>query len=70
MYVSFDQLQLIRQQHPQARIVLAGGVFDLLHVAHVDYLQIRFQLPASSMRYVRKAILKRRKYLLFLYFVV
>jgi cytidyltransferase-like protein len=39
MIVTESELPQIRERHPKARIVLAGGTFDLLHQGHVDYLE-------------------------------
>jgi cytidyltransferase-like protein len=39
MVVTFDELADIRARHAGQTIVLASGVFDLLHVGHVAYLQ-------------------------------
>jgi len=34
-----EHLAIWRREHPGARIVLANGCFDLLHVGHVRYLE-------------------------------
>lgn len=36
MIISFDQLKRVREDHKDERIVLAGGVFDLIHPGHID----------------------------------
>lgn len=35
---SLEELRKFREKNPLARIVLAGGIFDLLHAGHVKYL--------------------------------
>ncbi len=39
MVVAFEDLAAIRQKHAGKKIVLASGVFDLLHSGHIAYLQ-------------------------------
>lgn len=39
MIVSFSSLQQLRVEHQDKTIVLASGVFDLLHRGHVAYLE-------------------------------
>lgn len=39
MVVDFKDLPNIRKKHAKQRIVLASGVFDLLHNGHLTYLQ-------------------------------
>lgn len=39
MIVRLENLQDIRSQHKDERIVLTSGTFDLLHVGHLRYLQ-------------------------------
>jgi cytidyltransferase-like protein len=39
MIISVSDLPNLRKEHKSSRIVLASGVFDLLHVGHVNYLE-------------------------------
>jgi cytidyltransferase-like protein len=39
MIINESDMPEIRRRHADARIVLAGGTFDLLHPGHVDYLR-------------------------------
>jgi len=39
MIVSLKNLSDIRREHPDQKIVLTSGTFDLFHVGHLDYLQ-------------------------------
>ncbi|MBT3192876.1 MAG: adenylyltransferase/cytidyltransferase family protein [Verrucomicrobia bacterium] len=39
MVVDFADLPGIRRRHKEQKLVLAGGVFDILHAGHVDFLQ-------------------------------
>jgi len=38
MTVTLDDLVDIRAEHPDKKIVLTSGTFDLLHVGHLEYL--------------------------------
>jgi rfaE bifunctional protein nucleotidyltransferase chain/domain len=38
MMITLDDLADIRAQHPDKKIVLTSGTFDLLHVGHLEYL--------------------------------
>jgi cytidyltransferase-like protein len=40
MIVTIADLPKLRQKHPGQKLVAASGVFDLLHVGHVQYLQV------------------------------
>ena len=42
--VSRDELSLMRQWHPGAKIGLCNGAFDLFHVGHLRYLEGAAQL--------------------------
>jgi cytidyltransferase-like protein len=44
MIVQESDMPAIRKRHPEARIVLAGGTFDLLHQGHIDYLRASKEL--------------------------
>ncbi|MEK7497401.1 MAG: adenylyltransferase/cytidyltransferase family protein [Patescibacteria group bacterium] len=37
MVIEFKDLALVRKKHKNQRIILAGGVFDILHLGHVKY---------------------------------
>lgn len=39
MIIQFSDLPEIRKKHKKDRLVAASGVFDLLHIGHVEYLQ-------------------------------
>ena len=39
MIVSFSELPLLRKENRDRKIVLTGGVFDLLHRGHIDYVK-------------------------------
>lgn len=39
MVIDFKDLPKIRKQHMNKKIVLASGVFDLLHNGHLEYLR-------------------------------
>ena len=39
MIITFDNLQDIRKNHSDQRVVLTSGTFDLLHVGHLNYLE-------------------------------
>ena len=39
MLITFDNLQDIRKNHSNQRVVLTSGTFDLLHVGHLNYLE-------------------------------
>ena len=39
MILNFEELPRIRQKHKNDRIVLGGGVFDLIHVGHLEYIK-------------------------------
>ncbi len=39
MLVTFDNLPAIRKNHPEQKVVLTSGTFDLLHVGHLNYLE-------------------------------
>lgn len=40
MIIPFSDLAKLREKYKDKKIVTASGVFDLLHVGHVQYLQI------------------------------
>ena len=58
--ITFDKLQLLRNQYPNHRIVQCHGVFDILHAGHVSYFQAARQMgdflvvTITSDRYVNK----------------
>ena len=39
MIITFDNLQDIRTNHSDKKVVLTSGTFDLLHVGHLNYLE-------------------------------
>lgn len=39
MQIAFKDLVVVRQRHGQQIIVLVGGCYDLLHVAHLGFLR-------------------------------
>ena len=39
MIVDMAGFERLRSSHPEGRIVLAAGSFDLLHAGHLDYLE-------------------------------
>lgn len=39
MIIPFSELGEVRRQHADETIALAGGVFDIVHVGHVDFLE-------------------------------
>lgn len=39
MIVSFGQVEGIRRKHPEARIVFAGGTFDIINPGHVHLIE-------------------------------
>jgi len=39
MLITFNNLQDIRKNHSDQRVVLTSGTFDLLHVGHLNYLE-------------------------------
>jgi len=39
MIIAFDNLQDIRKNHSDQRVILTSGTFDLLHVGHLNYLE-------------------------------
>jgi rfaE bifunctional protein kinase chain/domain/rfaE bifunctional protein nucleotidyltransferase chain/domain len=38
-YIEFKNLKKIKQQHTKKKIILCHGVFDLLHVGHINYFK-------------------------------
>lgn len=46
MIVGFEELGAIREKHAKETIVLAGGVFDIIHEGHQDLFQ-RMQLAGD-----------------------
>lgn len=39
MIIKLENLKSIREKHPNQKIVFCGGVFDLLHNGHIEYLE-------------------------------
>ncbi len=39
MIITLDNLQDIRKNHAQQKVVLTSGTFDLLHAGHLNYLE-------------------------------
>jgi cytidyltransferase-like protein len=39
MIITFSDLPKLRAKHKNKRIVLGGGVFDLVHVGHLEYIK-------------------------------
>ncbi|MFA5936910.1 MAG: adenylyltransferase/cytidyltransferase family protein [Candidatus Paceibacterota bacterium] len=39
MIITFKELNEIRKRHQNQKIIFPGGVFDLLHIGHIDYLK-------------------------------
>jgi len=39
MVITFDNLQDVRNNHSDQKLVLTSGTFDLIHVGHLDYLE-------------------------------
>ncbi len=39
MLIKFSELENIRRKHKNQKIIFAGGVFDLLHLGHIDYFK-------------------------------
>lgn len=39
MIIDFADLESVREKHANETIAFAGGVFDIVHVGHIEYLQ-------------------------------
>ena len=40
MMITFRDLEAIREEHKDKKIVVSGGAFDLLHANHIAYIQL------------------------------